>query len=239
MSGLHSILTKLAEDYKKQAFVPMPGGEAQMDPAMAQGGGMPMDPSMGGMDPAMMGAQGGMPMDPSMGGMDPAMMAAVSGQAGIPEMMAAQGAPVDPAMAMAGGAPLPEGMMPGAGAAPEGAMPEDPAISGEAKATKKNEKEVLNERLANMEAMLNTLMGVLLGKGMVEQSKVPVANSIDTEASPESILDQVGAPSEQVGEPAPPKMASEKKDNGNEKEAAINGTARYFADILHRVRASK
>ena len=95
----------------KQAFVPMPGGQAEpvagagmmtaaqvapmgpppgapMDPAM---GGAPMDPAAMGMDPAAMGgapmdpaAMGGMPpMDPAAMGMDPAMLAeAVGGEAG-------------------------------------------------------------------------------------------------------------------------------------------------------------
>lgn len=76
-----------AEELNKAAFVPMGPNAPQpapppMDPAMAAGGGMPMDPAMMGggapMDPAMMG--GGAPMDPAMMGggapMDPAAMAA-------------------------------------------------------------------------------------------------------------------------------------------------------------------
>ena len=77
----------------KEAFQPMPGGE--MPPP-------PMDPAMQGMDPAMMGAAQGM---------DPAMM------------MAEQGMPVDPAMAMAGGAPMPPDPAMAGGMPPEGAMP--------------------------------------------------------------------------------------------------------------------
>ena len=70
----------------KEAFVPMPGGQPPMDPAMAQGG-MPMDPAM---------AQGGMPMDPAMaGGMPPGgeMMADPMAGAGMPPPDAAMGAP--------------------------------------------------------------------------------------------------------------------------------------------------
>ena len=71
-SELMKLAQKLAE---KKSFVPMPGGQAPVDPAMMQDpamGGAPMDPSM---DPAMAGAPmdpaamaGGAPMDPAMGG---------------------------------------------------------------------------------------------------------------------------------------------------------------------------
>ena len=85
----------LKKGWQKTAFVPGPAGGA---PAPAPGG-MPMDPAMGGMapamDPMMAAGGGGMPpMDPAMGGapVDPAMM-------GAPPMdPMAGGAPVDPAM---------------------------------------------------------------------------------------------------------------------------------------------
>jgi hypothetical protein len=93
-------------DQVKKAFVSMPQGGGQGpvagggmltqaqaapmgDPSQAggdpnamaaQGGGVPMDPSMMGGDPA---AGGGVPMDPSMmGGIDPSMLGGAGGAAG-------------------------------------------------------------------------------------------------------------------------------------------------------------
>ena len=105
-------LLKRAEAFK-QAFVQMPGGAPEGDPAA---GGAPMDPAM--MDPAMVGgmpppgdpaAAGGAPMDPAMAGIDPAMMAALAGGAPMGVDPATAGMlggmpPADPAAAGAAGA---------------------------------------------------------------------------------------------------------------------------------------
>jgi len=74
--------------------------------AAPMGGGMPMDPSMGGMPPP-----GGMPMDPSMGGMPP--------PGGMPMDPSMGGMPMDPSM---GGMPMDPSM--------GGMPPPDPAAMG-------------------------------------------------------------------------------------------------------------
>ena len=80
----------------KRAFEPpMP----PMDPAMAQGGGAPMDPSMGGappMDPAMMAGGGAPPMPPPPEAAPPAAPPAPEGAPMGPEAGGAP--PMDPAM---------------------------------------------------------------------------------------------------------------------------------------------
>jgi hypothetical protein len=231
MAGINSILNKIAaESIKqreaelnamKQAFVPMPGGEAPVDPA-AQG--MPVDPATGmPMDPAM---AGGMPMDPmAAGGGDPAMLAAVSGQAGMPEMMAAQGAPVDPAMAMAGGAPLPQDMM----AAPAEAAPAPAPSEGEGK--KPSEKQRTDERLGNIEGMLNTIMGALMAKGMLQPDAIPATQGTESEATAEVAPDAV----EPIGAPVEGKVAAvQPKKEDNE---AIKSLAENLADAFMNARA--
>ena len=95
-----SVKEAMEKKANADAFVPMPGGQPPMDPAM---GG---DPSM--MDPAMMG---GDPMAGGMPPMDPAMMGGDPMAGGMP--------PMDPAMM--GGDPMAGGMPP---APPE--LPMDP-----------------------------------------------------------------------------------------------------------------
>lgn len=110
----------IAEHIKRagaEAFLPMPGGQPPMDPAMA-GGAPPMDPAMMGgappMDPAMAG--GAMPpMDPAMMGGAPPMDPAMMGGGGMPPP------PMDPAMA--GGAPPVDPAMMAAMAAPPAPAP--------------------------------------------------------------------------------------------------------------------
>lgn len=92
-----SVKEAMEKKANADAFVPMPGGQPPMDPAM---GG---DPAM--MDPAMMGG------DPMAGGMPPEMMDPAMAGGMPPEMM-------DPAMM---GEMPPEG-----GAPPAGELPMDP-----------------------------------------------------------------------------------------------------------------
>ena len=151
MSGISSVLLQLAEAStahaakEKQAFVPMPGGQLPpppMDPMAAMGGGggaPPMDPM------AAMGGGGGAPP------MDPMAMAAMGQDPAA--ILAAGGAPVDPMMAAAGGAP---GIAPPP--APE-AAPADAAAPGKGGGQK--------EKLDEIHGMLTKVMGVLVGKGLL------------------------------------------------------------------------
>jgi hypothetical protein len=118
MSLNQELLEEVQKNFKKEAFVPMPGGGAEpvAGASVATAGmGAPMGMPAGG-DPNAAAAQGGMPAPMPMGG-DPAMMG--MGPDGAPiggPMMGPDGVPVDPMTgqpiedpAAAGGAPAPEG----------------------------------------------------------------------------------------------------------------------------------
>lgn len=219
MSGISSILNKVAETTRsnrkkeleamKQAFVPMPGGEAPVDPATA---GAPMDPSAEGM-----------PMGTAAGGaIDPAMLAAVSGQAGMPEMMAAQGAPVNPAMAMAGGAPLPQDIM----AQPAAPAPAEEVAPAPPEGKKPSEKKRTDERLSNIEGMLNTIMGALMAKGMLQPDVIPATQGINSSTPAEAAPDAVESMGEPVAAEAVPAQVDESK------AAASKSLAKNLAEAL-------
>jgi hypothetical protein len=183
-NGIHSVLMQLAEaavtrdEDEKQAFIPMPGGQVApppMDPSM--------DPAMAGapMDPAMAGA----PMDPAAAGMDPMAMAAMGQDPAA--IMAAQGVPVDPMMAQAGGA------VGGMGAPAEAA----PAEAAPAEAPKKGGGQ--KEKIDEIHNMLTKILGVLVGKGLLAPTELGGILGEDEapEEAPAAAPQDAGVPAEQ------------------------------------------
>ena len=196
MGGLNQVLLKLAQAgmarNEKAAFVPMVG-----DPS--QGGGQPAggDPAQ---DPMAMAAQG----------QDPAAI------------MAAQGQPVDPNVAAAGGATgMPPAGGPPAGGAPAGApqaAPIDPTIqaaidqsiqtamsqqgggAGGAGAGKGGKNE-LNLKVNEIHTMLTKILGVLVGKGEIPAEELGLVASRDQSAAGVPAEQKMAAAAGQAPEP--------------------------------------
>lgn len=231
-TGIHGVLNQVAEAHRarnaksaeaKTAFIPMAG-----DPAAAGGGAPPADP--------MAAGGGAPPTDPMAAGVDPAMMAAAGG-ALPPEIMAMQGAQIDPAMAMAGGA-LPPGMDPAATAPPPadagGVVPPeiqaaiDAAVAaatggggGEGGGGKGAAKA---DQLGNIESMLNQVVGVLVGRGELPQDALTVAPGTESEAPAET------APAAQAAEFAPTPMGGPVEAGAVPKLAADEQPVKAAAD---------
>lgn len=189
-NGISDVLTQLAEaatrheQEEKQAFVPMPGGEAAPPPT---------DPAMaGGMPPAA----GGMPADP---------MAMAAGGADPAAIMAAQGAPVDPMMAAAGGAgPMPAAPPPPAEAAPAAA----PTKGGGQK-----------EKLDEIHTMLSKILGVLVGKGLLQPDELGGVLGQETAQAQAGAVQppEGGIPAEEkIAEDSEPESVGSVAKDGNE-----------------------
>jgi hypothetical protein len=195
MAGINDVLMRLAA-----ASLTRDKQAFVPQPDMAAAGG---DPAAMGQDPMAMAAQGA----------DPAAI------------MAAQGQPVDPMMAMAGGA----SGMPPAGAAPAGGapspvMPIDPAIQsaidqavqaatggaggagGKGAPGAPSKKDKLDE----IHTMLTKVVGVLVGRGLLspqELGGVVGQASMDQAEQAKQQAQQGGAP--EGGMPAEQKMAAD------------------------------
>lgn len=224
MSGIYSILNKLASSesinavVSKTAMQPMPGGQP-MPPE-----GAPADPMQ---DPMMMAAQGA----------DPAAM------------MAGAGMPVDPAMAVAGGA-APGGVVPAEGADPAmagGAMPLPPEIqaaidqavqaatggngggnSGEGGKTG-GKAQKTEEALAGINAKLDKVIGFLIGSGKITPEEAEDVEAVGT-PTPEMAA-QPMIPDEMLGA-AVEKGASD--DNSKTDILSAMSTLRSFVDSQNR-----
>lgn len=189
-TGINGVLLRLANiALEKRAqgggFVPAPamGG----DPSM-QGGGAPGGPMGPGVDPMMQAAQG----------MDPAAM------------MAMQGQPVDPGLAMAGGATgMPPPSDPAAGGAPAAGI--DPGIQaaidaaiqkamggaagGGAAGGKGGGKNVMMADIAEIKSLLNKVLGVMVGSGKLPATDLgDVGNQPGEGVPPEQKVASMGAP---------------------------------------------